>query len=342
MKRNEKYTVVYTDPSWALGTDGRVDPSRATIEQEVLSDGVELRFGSADNGRYSTSGPKFESVLAGADGLVISRCSINEQVLAAAGAKLKVVCRQGVGFDNLAPDLLRTHGIIGFNIPDYCIDEVTTHTLALLLSLERGLMTQHLTLSHGRFDVYAGGVPRRLQDCTAGIVGFGRIGRAVAARLRMFYKNVIACDPNVSSELMLAYGVEKVSFERLLELADVVLLHCTLNETTKSIINKVALARMQPTTLLINTARGALIDARALFEALERGEIAGVGLDVFSPEDPHDDVWYERVVCHPDSLVTSHRAYLSHQSEICQRRRAAEGIRYVLQTGRPPISDLSI
>src|SRR5215469_14818843 len=75
MKRNEKYTVVYTDPNWALGTDGRVDPSLATLEQEVLGDGVELRFGSADNGHYSTSGPKFESVLAGADGLVISRCS---------------------------------------------------------------------------------------------------------------------------------------------------------------------------------------------------------------------------------------------------------------------------
>lgn len=334
----KKYIVVYTDPSWALGKDGEVDPSLATIEREVFGNNTELRFGSAQNGRYCKTGPRFLSSLSDAHGLVISRCSVNEEVLAAAGAQLKVVCRQGVGYDNLAPDLLRAHGIIGFNIPDYCIDEVASHTLALLLALERGLVAQHLTLSRGRFDIYAGGIPRRLQECTAGIIGFGRIGRAVSARLRMFYKSIIACDPHVSGELMIAYGVEKVIFGDLLARADAVLLHCTLNETTIRMLDKSAFGRMKRTPFLINTARGALVDARSLFEALDRGQIAGAGIDVFSPEDPNEDQWYSRVVRHPKVLVSSHRAYLSVQAEASQRRRAAEGILHVLQTGLPPSS----
>jgi phosphoglycerate dehydrogenase-like enzyme len=336
----QKYTVVYTDPGWALGLDGRVDPALASIEQQVLGTGIELRFGAAKNGQYIRSGPQFLSVLAGADALVIARCCINEEVLAATGTKLKVVCRQGVGFDNLAPDLLKAHGIIGLNIPDYCVDEVATHTLALLLALERGLITQHLTLTRGQFDTYAGGIPRRLQEYTAGVIGFGRIGRAVAARLRMFYKNVIACDPNVSSDLMIAHGVEKVDFENLLGLADAILLHCPLDNTTQKIVDAGALARMKPTALLINAARGGLIDPRALLEALEGKQIAGAGIDVFSPEDPHENEWYGRVVRHPNVVVTSHRAYLSRESEISQRHRAAEGILQVLETGRPPSTGL--
>ena len=335
-----KYTVVYTDPTWALGKDGQVDPSLATIEREVFGKDVELRFGWAQNGRYCKTGSRYLSVLSGAHGLVISRCPINGEVLAAAGGQLKVVCRQGVGYDNLAPDLLRTHGIMGFNIPDYCIDEVASHTLALLLALERGLLAQHLTLSRGQFDVYAGGMPRRLQECTAGILGFGRIGRAVSARLRVFYTSVMACDPNVSGELMIAYGVEKVRFEDLLRRADAILLHCTLNETTLGIMDAVAFANMKRTPFIVNTARGALVDARALFEALEHHQVAGAGIDVFSPEDPNEDEWYARLVHHPRALVSSHRAYLSSQSELSQRRRAAEGILRVLTTGLPPPAGL--
>jgi len=335
-----RYTVVYIDPRWALTPEGRVDRELATIERQVLGDDFELRFGPTVDGEYTNSGVEFRSVLGGAHALVISRCCITEEVLAVAGDKLKVVCRQGVGFDNLAPDLLKRAGIIGFNIPDYFVDEVAAHTLALLLALERGLLKQHQTLSGGRFDPYAGGIPRRLHDHTAGVIGFGRIGRAVALRLKIFYRDVLACDPYISSDLMSAHGIEKVELENLLLRTDVVLLHCPLNAETNQMMNAAAFAHMKPSTLLINAARGGLVEPRALLDALDSNCIAGAGIDVFSPENPHQDEFWARVVRHCNVIVSSHRAYLSRESEFNQRRRAAEGIKQVLESGRPPITGL--
>ncbi len=332
----DTFKILYTDPPWALGPNGRIDRARATIEREVFGDRFELHFGPASDGVYAIGGDEFLAALRGVDGMVIHRCQITEQVLAAAGDRIKVVCRQGVGFDNLGVELLRARGIVGFNIPDYCVDEVTTHTLALLLALERALVTQHRTLAGGTFDVYAGGVPRRLRCHTAGLIGFGRIGRAVAERLRLFYGRVLAFDPFVSADHMSAHGVEKTELKPLLSSADAVLLHCPLARETVGILDASAFALMKPTTFVINAARGQLIDSRALWEALELGRIAGAGLDVFSPEDPHRDPWYARVVRHPNVVVTSHRAYLSRESEISQRRRAAEEVRRVLETGQPP------
>jgi D-3-phosphoglycerate dehydrogenase len=156
----------------------------------------------------------------------------------------------------------------------------------------------------------------------------------------MFYKDVFACDPYVSSDLMSAHGIQKVEFENLLLRADVVLLHCPLNAETNQMMNAAAFAHMKPSTLLINTARGGLVDPRALLEALDGYGIAGAGIDVFSPEDPHQDEFCARIVQHCNVIVSSHRAYLSRESEFNQRRRAAEGIKQVLESGRPPITGL--
>lgn len=331
-----KPVITYTDPPWAIGPDGRVDSGLATVEREVFGDEVELRFAPAAGGRYVQEGDGFVSAVRGADALAIYRCRITREILEAVGDRLKAVCRQGVGFDNLNPELLKERDIIGFNIPDYCMDEVATHTLALLLALERRIIPQHQTLAGGRFDIYAGGVPRRLREHTAGIIGFGRIGRVVATRLHLFYGRVLACDPYVSRDLMEAYGVAKVGFEELLAQSDAVLLHPLLDETTQGMMDAPAFARMKPGSYLINAARGALVQSQALYEALESGRIAGAGIDVFFPENPHQDEWYSRVVKLPQVVVTSHRAYLSRESEASQRRRTAESLREVLRTGRPP------
>jgi phosphoglycerate dehydrogenase-like enzyme len=330
--------VTYVDPPWAFGPAGEVDPSRAVYEREVFGDAVELRLGPAVGRRYVQEGEGFLAAVRGADALVIHRCFMTRDLLAAAGGSVKVVGRLGVGFDNLNPDLLRENGIIGFNIPDYCIDEVTNHALALLLALERRIIPQHQSLAGGRFDIYVGGTPRRLREHTAGVLGFGRIGRVVATRLRLFYDRVLACDPYVTADLMEAYGARKVGFEELLEQADAVLLHCLLSEETEGILDAAAFSRMRPGAVLVNTARGALIEPRALYEALASGRLAGAGLDVFAPEDPHRDEWYGRVVQHPNVVVTSHRAYLSREAEASQRRRTAQGILDALRTGRPPAS----
>lgn len=327
--------IVYTDPGWALDAGGRLDPARATIEREVYGDRYSLRFGPVDRGRFA-NGPALHPLVRGAAGLSITRCQITGELLDAAGESLRVVCRAGVGFDNLAPELLRRRGIVGFNIPDYCVEEVATHTVAMILAFERGLVPQHQALAGGRFDVYAGGVPRRLSTLTAGIIGFGRIGRAVALRLRSIAGRMLATDPYVAADLMAAYGVERMPLDDLLAQSDIVTLHAPLDDSTANMIDAAALAKMKRGALLVNAARGKLVDARALHDALVRGDLGGAAIDVFSPENPHDGEESARLVRLPNVLVTSHRAFLSASAEASQRRRAAEGIRQVLETGIAP------
>ena len=328
--------VVYTDLPWAIGSDGQVDPARAVIERQVYGDQVELRFAPAHHGRYQLDSLEFFALLREANGLVIHRCQITSEILEACGQKLQVVGRQGVGYENLAPELLRQRGIIGFNVPDYCIDEVATHTLALALALERGLVVQHNTLAAGQFDIYAGGKPRRLQNCVAGIIGFGRIGRVVCSRLKMFCREVIACDPYVDCDVMQAYGARRVDQQTLLQEADIVSLHCLLSAETRGLLGAAAFAQMKPSALLINTARGALVESQALFTALSEHRIAGAGLDVFAPENPHDDPWNQKIVQLPNVVATSHRGFYSDEGEQSQRRRTSEGMLHVLTTGKPP------
>lgn len=327
--------VTYVDPPWAFGPGGEIDPSRATYEREVFGGEVELRIGPAVGRCYVQEGEAFAAAVHGADALVVHRCQITPELLETAGGNLKVVGRLGVGFDNLNVELLKARGIVGFSIPDYCVDEVSTHALALLLALERRLIPQHESLAGGRFDIYAGGTPRRLREHVAGVIGFGRIGRVVAARLRLFYDRVLACDPYVEADVMAAYGARKAGFEELLEGADAVLLHCLLSAETAGMMDAAAFSRMRPGAVLVNTARGALVEPRALHEALVSGRLGGAGLDVFSPEDPHRDEWYGRVVKLPNVVVTSHRAYLSREAEASQRRRTAGSVVETLRTGRP-------
>lgn len=327
--------VVYTDPPWALGKNG-AELARMSVEREVFGRGVELRIGTARDGRYVRDDAELEQLCAGADAVIVYRCQVREELLAAAGDRLKVVARQGVGIDNLDVCALKARSIPSFNVPDYCVDEVAAHTLAMVLALERRLVPQHTALAGGRFDVYHGGAPRRLSARTAGVVGFGRMGRAVAQRLRMFYGHVIACDPYVSADLMAGYGVAAAGFADLLAQADCVLLHCPLNDETAGMIDAAALARMRPDAILVNCARGGLLESQALYQALTQNRLAGAALDVFRPEDPHQDPWYSRIVRLDQVVVTSHRAFLSAESEQSLRVRVAEAVREVLETGHVP------
>lgn len=332
--------IVYTDPGWAKRPDGVTDPGLATVEREVIGDAARIEMGRTVEGRYPQGGPALHDLVRGADALVIYRVQVTPELLDIAGPQLKVVARQGVGYDNLAPGLLAERGIVGFNVPDYCVDEVATHTLALTLSLERGIVPQHQTLVGGKFDIYHAGTPRRLREAQVGIIGFGRIGRVVATRFGALYGSVVACDPFVEADMMTAYGVRKVDFETLLSTSDVVLMHCLLDDTTKGMMDERAFSLMKPGAYFVNAARGALVKAPALRQALEEGRIAGAGLDVFSPEDPHEDEDYRQVLKTGKVVVTSHRAFLSREAEISQRRRVAEGILRVLVQGEPPIAGL--
>lgn len=328
--------VVYTDPAWALNDQGQPDLARADIERSVFGADIELRLGLFD-GRYRLQGNEFHDHVRGADALVIYRCQVTPELLEAIEPTCRVIARSGVGIDNLNAPLLGGTGIVSFNVPDYCVDEVSTHTLALLLALERKVCTQDRLVKADQWNIHAGGVPRRVSACTAGVIGFGRIGRATARKLQAFYPTIIAYDPYVSADLMAGYGVTAATdLAELFGTADAVVIHAALTEETDRLIDAAALADVRPGAFLVNTARGRLVDPAAVLEALESGRLGGFGSDVFTPEDPNDDPTARKLLTREDVVVSAHRAFLSIESERSCRRRVAEGVASVLAGGPPP------
>jgi phosphoglycerate dehydrogenase-like enzyme len=328
--------VVYTDPPWALDAGGQPDPALADIERAVYGPGIELSLGLC-NGRYQVDGSSFHDYVRGAAALVIYRCRVTPELLSAVRPTCRVIARSGVGVDNLNAPLLARAGVISFNVPDYCGDEVSTHTLALLLALERRICAQDRLVRANEWSIYGGGVPRRLATRAVGIVGFGRIGRASARKLQAIYDRVIAYDPYVSADLMASHGVAAAAdLAGLFESAEAVVVHAALTDETNRLIGPDVLARVRPGTLLVNTARGALIDHAAVLDSLERGLLGGFASDVFTPEDPNANAVTRKLLKREDVVVSAHRAFLSAESERSLRRRVAEGVVSVLKTGKPP------
>jgi len=328
--------VVYTDPPWALTGTGQPDPARADLERSILGSGITVELGPFDN-RYVLTGEEFHQAVAGADALVVCRAQVNRELTNALAPHCKVIARSGVGVDNLNAELLREVGIYGFNIPDYCGDEVSTHTVALLLALERGICVQDRLVRADQWGVHRGGIPRRVSRRNVGIVGFGRIGRASARKLQPFYHNVFAYDPAVPDDLMASHGVVAVdSLADLFGAVDAVVVHAALTPETVDLIDATALAAARAGCLLVNTARGRLVDTAAVLDALDTGQLGGFASDVFSPEDPNTSPLARKLLDRDDVVVSSHRAFLSTESELSVRRRVAAGVRAVLRDGTPP------
>ena len=326
--------VVYTDGPWFLDKNGVLNPELADIERKILEPaGVKMKFGLVENRKYLTSGKKFLSNLHGANALVIYRTQITTDVINACKKTLKIICRAGVGYDNLNVNLLKQHDIVGCNIPDYCTSEVASHTAALILSIERGIGFHDRLMKSDKWNIFEGIIPRRTELLTLGIVGFGRIGKVVSQRLKPFYQKVIAYDPFVNADQMISYGVNKVgSLPQLASESDMITLHCVLSKEGESthptyqMINWGFFDKMKKDAFIINAARGALVDNEALLRAIKEKRIAGAGIDVFSPENPHDDKITNEIAKSDNVIATCHRAYLSNESEKRQRQRAAENI----------------
>lgn len=329
--------VVYTDPAWAIDPRGELDPALATIEREIYGTEIDVVLGLRKDGRFLLEGTDFDNHIAGADALVVYRAQVTQRLLDAVGPGCRVFARQGVGLDNLNVDLLRAQGLWGFHVPDYCGDEVSTHTLALALALERGVCVQDRLVREQKWNIHAGRIPRRTAGLTAGIVGFGRIGRATSRKLHACYGRVLAYDPYVAADLMASHGVDhRASLSELFADSDVIVLHPDLTAETTALVNRESLASCKPGALLVNTARGKLVDLPAVLEALRTGRLSGFASDVFSPEDPNETEAGRELLRRPDVIVTAHRAFLSVESEISLRQRVAVGVRQVLRDGLPP------
>jgi phosphoglycerate dehydrogenase-like enzyme len=246
--------------------------------------------------------------------------------------RCRAVVRAGVGYNNVDLDAAGKRGIAVCNVPDYGTEEVADHAIMLLLAVTRHLIIQDRSMRAGEWDYRTGRETPRLRGKTIGLVGCGRIGSATALRAKAFGLDVVFFDPYVPPGLEKALGVRReFRLEPLLEQSHFLSLHCYLDEKSHHLIDAGAFAKMRPGSILINTARGPVVEQAALIEALDSGRLLGAGLDVFEREPLDDD----RLRHHPRVILTPHSAFYSIEGFIELRTKAAEEARRVL-LGEPP------
>jgi D-3-phosphoglycerate dehydrogenase / 2-oxoglutarate reductase len=249
--------------------------------------------------------------------------------------RLRVISEFGTGYDGIDLDAARQFGIAVTNVAGYCTDEVADHTLALALNLTRRIETLSEQARSGRWARVDTGSVRRSRDSTWGIIGFGRIGQAVARRAAAFGFAVGAYDPHVAESEVRRHGAEPIALEDLLRSADVVSINASRTGHDDRMLDRRRLSLLKPTAYLISVARGALIDEVALADALDRGALAGAALDVLVDEPPATD---DRLLRHPRVLVTPHSAWYSDAAALELRTRGIRAVVDVLSGQRP--SDL--
>jgi D-3-phosphoglycerate dehydrogenase len=296
-----------------------IDPERSVLDGHD----VELR-------RLQCRTPEEVAAQAGdADVLINQYVPITGEVLDAL-PRCRLVVRYGVGVDNVDVEAAAARGVWVANVPDYGRDEVADHTLALALSVLRGVVVLDRAVHEGSWDLEPVRPLRRLSTLTWGVVGCGAIGTAVAGRAAALGMRVLGYDvEGVSSDP----PIERVPLEHLLSGSDLVSLHAALTRDSHHLIGADALARMRPTAWLVNTARGGLVDGAALLAALEEGALAGAALDVLEAEPPDDLGW--RLARHPRVVATPHAAWYSEEAFRTLKTEVAREALRVLEGDRP-------
>ena len=259
-----------------------------------------------------------------ADGVLNARAPVTRRVIAAMEC-CRIIVRYGIGVDTIDIAAATERGIYVANVPDYCLDEVSDHALTLLLMLSRQMIP---SIALAREDAWpVSKMPRlhRLRGQVCGLVGCGRIGTLLAAKVSALGMRVILHDPYLSAERAREMGAELVPFDDLLARADFISLHAPLTDETHHLFGAAAFARMKTTAFVINTARGGLVDEAALVAALDAGQIAGAGLDVVDSETAVTPV-RTSLVSHPKIIVTAHTAWLSREARATLQRKAIEQV----------------
>jgi D-3-phosphoglycerate dehydrogenase/C-terminal binding protein len=258
--------------------------------------------------------------------------------------RCRLIVRCGVGYDNVDIQAARRHGIPVANVPDYGTEEVADSAIGLMLAMTRGFMMleRRMRAGRGAWSPTEAGSLRRLRNSLFGIVGLGRIGKATALRAKALGMDVAFYDPYVPDGTDKSLGVRRVeTLGELLAESRVISLHCPLTDETHHMINRQTLAEMPAGCYLVNTARGAVVDASAVLDAVTAGHLAGAALDVLEIEPPAEDdplivAWRDST--HPASerlIINPHAAFYSLDGLIDMRVKGAENIRRVLQ-GKAP------
>ena len=315
--KGSKYRILVTDFAW---------PSTEP-EREVLA-GIGAEIVEAPDSSEDT----LASLAVGAGAIMACFAQVTSEVVRAA-RKCTVISRYGVGVDNIVVDTATTEGIVVTYQPDYCVDEVSDHVMALLLSWNRQVGFHDRVAKEGRWEGTPSPVPLvRLRGLTMGIVGLGRIGRAVAAKAAAFGMEIVAHDPYLPPESARPPGIEIVDLSTLLSRSDYISLHSPLNDETRGLIGTQEFELMKPTGFIINCARGPIIDEASLCTALREKKISGAGLDVMEQAAPPAG---HPLFQFPNVLVTPHVAFLSRDSVRELEIRTAQATADVLQGKMP-------
>jgi len=264
--------------------------------------------------------------------LLVQWASINAEVIAALPETVRVIVRYGIGVDNVDLAAASARGLPVCNVPDYCLDEVADHTLALALALARQLPQTHTRTLAGTWKITPPAPMPAFRTLIFATAGYGRIARRVIARAKGFGFNLAAYDPFVPAEAFAADGVRRLEPDELFALSDILSLHLPLTADTRHFVGGPRLARLKPTALVVNTSRGGLIDTHALAGALAAGRIAGAGIDVFEAEPLEPD---HPLRAAPNAILTSHTAWFSEQSVPQLQHLAAEEAVRVLRGEAP-------
>jgi C-terminal binding protein len=325
-------------PVTVLYPEARQTPDE--LERDVF--GADLNIVKRDAGALSEMS---DADCAQADGLMILAFAVSGADLARF-PKLRAVVRMGVGYDRLDRPALAARNVIVCNVPDYGTTEVADHAIALALTLRRGILLHHEMQRHdppAPWRSFQNPMIQRLGTLTLGIVGLGRIGTAVALRAKALQFRVVFYDPYLPNGVELALGIERApTLEDLMRQTDNLSIHAPLTPETRGLIGRDELALLKPGAVVVNDARGPILDLDALAELLRSGHIAAAGLDVLPQEPPQEPIpellrayrakeeWLEGRL-----VVTPHSAWLTPHSWEDTRRKSAETMRAALLTNRP-------
>ena len=275
----------------------------------------------------------FVKMLPDLDGLIVLTTEMSRE-LTQKLAKCKVIVRQGLGVDNLDLKTMKEMNMQAYNVPDYCVDEVTTHAVTMALMLVRDMTYYMRDIADGIWNSLKAPLSRRTNELTFALAGFGRMSQLVAAKAKPFFKEIIAYDPYMNKDAAAKLGVRVVeTFEELLPQADVLSIHIPLMESTEHMFNEKTLKMMKPAAFLVNTARGGLVDGKALYKALNEGWIQGAATDVMEVEPPSFD---DPLFTLKNLIVTPHSAWRSDAAGRDIRAFAAKTMRTALLEGTAP------
>ena len=299
---------------------------RVLVAEPIASEGIELlRAHHEVDERPGLSAAEYAALLPDYDALVVrSQVKVDAELIAA-GRRLVVIGRAGVGVDNVDLDAATRAGIVVVNAPTGNTIAAAEHTLALLYALARRIAAADASVRRGEWkrSQFTG---VELRGRTLGIVGLGKIGQAIAKRARAMEMTVIGVDPYVSAEQATLHGVELVEFEALLARSDAITLHVPLGRATRGLIGATELAQMKPGAFLLNVARGGVIDEAAVAQALREGRLAGAGIDVFEHEPPLDSPLLEA----PNTVLTPHLGASTAEAQVLVAEEVAAQVLDVL------------